>query len=158
MAIFAYRYKLTRFIFFIISSIFVALILYSVIDHKRTIDQPRYFTNDHLLIIRGKPFFPIGIYSVNPLKRWDSPNAFDEIKAAGFNSVHTYEFEPDYLNEYIKSADSVGLKILIRPGISLTVQKNIENMKYFVNNSAESSTIIAWYLADEPEQNGISSL
>lgn len=149
------KYKL---IYVIISAIFVVLVLVSVIAHNRSEEHPRYFTSDNILILEGKPFFPIGIYSVNPLKRWDPPTAFDEIKAAGFNSVHTYEFEPDYLHEYIKSADSVGLKVLIYPGNSMRDQKDIENVKYYVNNFARSSTILAWYLADEPEQGSISSV
>jgi len=147
----------SKLIFVIISTIFVVLILVSVFDYYKTEEHPRYFTSDSILILEGKPFFPIGIYSVNPLKRWDPPTAFDEIKAAGFNSVHTYEFEPDYLHEYIKSADSVGLKVLIYPGDRMVrTGFHIDNVRNFVNHLAESSTILSWYLADEPELGGIS--
>jgi len=131
-------------IYVIISAIIAVLVLFSVIGHDGTVKHPRYFTADNLLIFEGKPFFPIGIYSVNPLKQWDPPTAFDEIKAAGFNSVHTYEFKPDYLGKYIKSADSVGLKVLIYPGNRMKSSKiNIENVKYFVNHLVESPTILA---------------
>lgn len=154
------KYKIDKkfkLFFIIISVIFVVLALFSVIDKDRTLEQLEYFTYENVLILEGEPFFPIGIYSANPMNRWDFSNSFDEIKEAGFNSVHTYELEIDYLHEFIKSAESKGLKVLIYPGNSLKNPQAIENMKYFINQLAGSSTIIAWYLADEPEQNYISS-
>lgn len=118
--------------------------------------SPRYFTSDRYIIIGGKPFFPIGLYSVNPLKRWDPPNAFEEIKEAGFNSVHTYENESEYLQEYVKKAESVGLKVLIYPGSRMEKPEfNINDVKNTVANLAKSPAILSWYLSEEPDAANI---
>ena len=112
----------------------------------------KYFDSDNYLIVESKPFFPIGIYSVNPLRRWDPPSAFEEIKAAGFNAVHTYEYEEDYLKEFTKKADSAGLKVLIYPGSRLEQSDfNMNNVKSTVKNLAKSPAILSWYLAEEPD-------
>lgn len=112
----------------------------------------KYFNSDNYLVVDGKPFLPIGIYSINPLKRWDPPSAFEEIKAAGFNAVHTYEDEEGYLKEYLKKADSAGLKVLIYPGSRMEQPNfNMNNVKSTVKNLANSPAILSWYLAEEPD-------
>jgi hypothetical protein len=106
---------------------------------------------ENLLLIEGQPFFPIGIYSVNP------PSAFNEVKAAGFNTVHTYETKKDYLVEYVKLAQKTGLKVLIYPGDYMGNPKfDIDNVNNMVKDFARSSAILAWYLCDEPELQKVS--
>ena len=48
--------------------------------------------DDGVTLVGGKPFFPIGIYSVRkcPFNRWNLDRAMAELKAAGFNACHTY--------------------------------------------------------------------
>lgn len=118
--------------------------------------SPRFFTSDNLLIVDGKPFFPIGIYSVNPLKRWDPPSAFEEIKEAGFNAVNTLEYDKDYLRKYLKKAEMVGLKVLVYPGDYLGNPKfDMGNVENAVKDLARSSAILVWYLSGEPDQANI---
>lgn len=118
---------------------------------NRKIEIPQgYISSNGLLTIKDRPFFPIGIYSVNP------PSAFKEIKEAGFNTVHTYEFRHDYLKTYIDHAEKLGLKVLVFPGDRIEMPKfNIQNVKETVKSHKESSTVLAWYLSDEPD-GGIS--
>ena len=119
---------------------------------SKKIETPQgYFSSNGLITINGRPFFPIGIYSVNPTF------AFKEIKEAGFNTVHTYESNRDYLREYIKHAETVGLKILIHPGDYLGNPKfDIDNVNNMVKDFARSPAILAWYLCDEPELQKVS--
>jgi hypothetical protein len=117
----------------------------------------KYFNTDNCLIVDGKPFFPIGIYSVNPLKRWDPPFAFEEIKAAGFNTVHTYEYDEDYLNKYVKKAELAGLKVLIFPGVLLEKPEfDISKLGNLVKHLTKSPAILSWYLVEEPDSSNIT--
>lgn len=93
--------------------IFFALLILAAyfVEGCGKIERPLgYFSSDNFLIIDGAPFFPIGIYSVNP------PSAFKELKEAGSNCVYTYAFRRDYLSEYVDFAERLKLKVLIFPG------------------------------------------
>ncbi len=105
-----------------------------------------YFTPDKFLVVEERPFFPIGIYSVNP------PFAFTEIKEAGFNTVHTYDSHLDYLKTYINHAEKVGVKVLVYPGGRLERDEfDIKTVELAVIDLMNSSAVLAWYLSDEPD-------
>jgi hypothetical protein len=109
------------------------------------------FTPDNCLIMDGRPFFPIGIYSVYPV------SAIEEIKEAGFNTVHTYEYEVEYLKEFVRSTENAGLKALIYPGSRLEKSEfNMNNVKKAVRHLAKSPAILSWYLSEEPDLFNIS--
>ena len=74
--------------------------------------------DDGVTLIDGKPFFPIGIYSVS--KRPANDNSFDkafaELKAAGFNLAHTYSITRDAdFAEFYEAARKHGMKLFIAP-------------------------------------------
>lgn len=93
-----------------------------------------------------RPFFPIGIYSVNP------PSAFEELKMAGFNTVHTYELGSDYLKTYIDHAEKLGLKVLIFPGDRIDFpQFDNKRVQEALKDLKKSPVVLAWYLSDEPD-------
>lgn len=113
----------------------------------------RAINENQLISVDGKPFFPIGIYSVNP------PTVFKELREAGFNTVHTYEpAKPDlkYLKKYVGAAGKEGLKVLIHPGYHKYVAKgDTDAAEDNVRQLLDSSTILAWYLIDEPDLQGV---
>ena len=94
-------------------------------------------------------FFPIGIFSANP------PTVLKELKDAGFNIVHTYEFDQDYLRKYLAQAEKVGIKTLVYPGTRFREDKfySLEKLAKSVEELKESAAIAAWQLQDEPELN-----
>lgn len=98
-------------------------------------------------------FFPVGIFSVNP------PSEFKEVKKAGFNTVHTYEFEAKYLKHYIAIAKKLGLKVLIFPSFRIKGKEDAKFsiLKKFISQYKDDDTILAWYLAEEPVYNKIDS-
>lgn len=138
-----------------LSILSVVLILNS--GYERFKKPSEFFDSNRFLPVEGKPFFPIGIYSVNPSKRWDPPSAFEEIRAAGFNTVHTYEHEVGYLEEYARKAESAGLKVLVYPGSRMEQSDfNTDSVKTTVRNLGKSPAILSWYLAEEPDAFHIS--
>lgn len=100
----------------------------------------------------GKPFFPIGIYSVNP------PAVFPEIKGAGFNTVQTYEAGCEYLRGYLAAAQKNGLKVLIYPG-GVLGKAGVDPglIGRTVGPLGKSPALLAWYLCDEPDTMGIAT-
>jgi hypothetical protein len=89
--------------------------------------------------------FPLGIYGA-------SIEALPELKAAGFNSVQTYRHDTGFLRRLIEQAQDLGLKVLIPP----PDREGTEALAAFLQEIKASPTILAWYLADEPEGSAIS--
>ena len=99
---------------------------------------------DGMTLIDGKPFFPIGIFSVHRCEA-NSNNldvAFRQLKDAGFNLVHTYNWKrgEDY-TEYLDLAEKYGMKLLNNPTKSM-LAKNVGAERMRPN-------MLAWYLADD---------
>ena len=131
-----------------------------------SIDQQARF------VVGGEPFFPIGLYSV------PHEESFAELRRAGFNVVHSYEFSRTlYLNpqsreraikefdglgdaaaaQYLKTAADHDLLVLMtfnRPqGSSQEVfsAKGREQMSQRIVALREQPALLAWYVADEPD-------
>jgi hypothetical protein len=96
--------------------------------------------DDGMTLINGKPFFPIGIYSV--LKREfnnrDFDKAFAGLKDAGFNLAHTYG--DAYNPEFTAAARKYGFK--------LWVEARMPDRK-LLDEGRHNPSIIAWYLGDD---------
>ena len=95
--------------------------------------------DDGVVLVDGKPFFPIGIYGVKPCpangQSWD--NAMAELKEAGFNIVQSYT--PPRV-KFLDAAAKAGLKVISRP----RMPEDVEFEPYRVRPE-----ILAWYLGDD---------
>jgi len=109
--------------------------------------------DDGMLLVGGKPFFPIGIYHV--VKCDFNSNSYDrafrDLKAAGFNLVHRASPAPfEETEEFLTAAERLDLKVFIPPVVSLSgdfVQGNREL------DLMHHRSILAWYLADDTASN-----
>ena len=100
--------------------------------------------DDGMTLIDGKPFFPIGIFSVHRCEANSNSFelAFRQLADAGFNLVHTYEWKRDAsYAEYLDLAEKHGMKLLNNPTRSM-FRKNIGEERTRPN-------MLAWYLADD---------
>jgi len=89
-------------------------------------------------------FFPIGIYGAEP-------QAFSELKEAGFNSVQSYSTDIIFIRRFICLAEKHGLKALIR----IPKEAREKDISPFFSRIRHSSAILAWYLEDEPEGRAV---
>ncbi len=127
----------------------VALLI-TLLFATKTIAQPSKSSVNETL-------FPIGMFSVNP------SSAFHELKAAGFNTVHTYEFDYEYLKNYLKAAEKDDLKVLIYPADRIGMPKGKRNPREYdrelithaIREFRGEKALLAWYLCDEPDQLGV---
>lgn len=105
--------------------------------------------DDGVVLLGGKPFFPIGIYAVSPcaFNGNSLDTAFRDLKAAGFNMVHkTSPGTPKEYEEFLSLADRHDLKVFAMPtpGYSVDFFK-----KSLIPTVGHHPSILSWYLADD---------
>ena len=103
--------------------------------------------DDGMTLVGGKPFFPIGIYGVTKreFNGNDIRRAFRDLKAAGFNFVHTYDTRRGRdFTDFLDAADESGVKVWISPGVNSHAfdESNIMNER-------GRPSLLAWYLGDD---------
>ncbi len=96
------------------------------------------FDDDLNLLLDGRPFFPVGIYSLPAEK-------FKEAERAGFNTVLTADVE---------AARRAGLRAIVPRGFRLGAKDSAHREK--TSPGDLTRWIIARYLWDEPDQNNAS--
>lgn len=96
--------------------------------------------DDGVTLIDGKPFFPIGIYSIrkNESNGEDLDRAFRELKEAGFNFAHSYWHHRD--DDFLAAARKYGFKMWHQA--RWPDQKLIDELRF-------NPDIIAWYIGDD---------
>ncbi len=103
---------------------------------------------DKCVLVDGKPFFPIGLYSAG------DPKDFPMIAEAGFNLVHTYAWEGKRSNDtgqaWLDAAHEHGLMALVglyRPDVKAmdftASEKRVEKFR-------DHPALLAWHTMDEP--------
>ena len=105
--------------------------------------------DDGIVLIDGKPFFPIGMYAVckRDFNGKDFDVAFKGLKEAGFNLAHTYgnSYAPDFLAAAAKY------------GFKLWVAARFPD-KRLIDEGRHNSSIIAWYLGDDTSDHILPEL
>ena len=119
--------------------------------------RPRQTSNvvsvrdDGMALVDGKPFFPIGLYSVwkKPFNNDSFDKAFGDLRAAGFNFAHTYNNRrgPDFA-EFYAAAQRHGIKLFVASGEGANC-KEINRVLSDVVREESQPALLAWYLADD---------
>ena len=104
--------------------------------------------DDGMVIVKGKPFFPIGMYAVSPYDF--NSNSLDvavrDLKAAGLNIVHSYgnRFDPELFAAAAKHG--------VRQWTSGHGARN-EKDAWFMATGRVDRTVLAWYIGDDTSMN-----
>lgn len=104
--------------------------------------------DDGVVLIAGKPFFPIGTYGVQKreINGNNYDNAFRGLKEAGFNFAQTYT--ANYGKEgrdYREAAQRYGFRLLFY-GVGPTWPGLLDELRH-------DPSIIAWYQGDDTDNN-----
>lgn len=113
---------------------------------------------DGMTVVNGKRFFPIGLIGINPFTA--KTGDIDAIASAGFNTISSHEWEPEWLDEIAKR----DLKVFIYDGdmwmpwaikeyanrIPIALEK--------VKNRKSHPAVLAYYFSDEPDLHATWSL
>ena len=103
--------------------------------------------DDGMVLVDGRPFFPIGIYAVSECERNGNSidTAFRDLKAAGFNMVHRGRAKVTN-DEFLSLADKHGLKVFQMPVPSYSSDFVSQSL---VTKLMRHPSVLAWYLADD---------
>ena len=108
--------------------------------------EPRYtLREDGVVLDRGVPFFPIGIYAVS--KREFNNFSFDRalkgLKDAGFNVAHAYCVSAgDEFADLAANAMKYDMRLIVSPRVAGGVVEGVRRARH-------NSPILAWYLGDD---------
>lgn len=109
---------------------------------------PRYtLRDDGMTLVDGKPFFPIGIYGVGPhmFNGWNLDRAVGDLKAAGFNFIHSYFSSRD--PRLLAAARKYGVRCWTAS------QSAVRADDWFVNVGRNDPSILSWYNGDDTSMN-----
>lgn len=130
---------------------------YEFIYNNRAVKHTITFRDDKIMILDGKPFFPISTYR-DPS---DKLYTFTGVKEAGFNMTHSYVFEekaPDVkmAQKYLAACHKNGVLSFL--GISRKSLRNrdFKSIQTFCAALSGEDTAFLWYLIDEPYWQKIS--
>lgn len=118
------------------------------------------FERNGFLTVAGKPFFPIGIYTIQGKGPDGHVSTQREAVAAGFNTTVFYAYTNDALLPLLDAAAKSGLKAFVYPTVPVSVRKGGETREQFVSDvKARMShpALLGWYIVDEPEGIGKAS-
>jgi hypothetical protein len=107
--------------------------------------------DDGVILVDGKPLFPIGLYSVWKREHngYDFNRCFTELREAGFNTIHTYHAQRDAeLKEFYAAAERHGLRVIIAPRGGAN-SRDPQNAVRTVIEECRQPALLAWYLADD---------
>lgn len=104
-----------------------------------------------LLEVNGKPYFPLGIYSI-------PPENMDELAAAGVNGMIYYGNTTEAESDINKAVDGKGILFAAYPFYphSRIHSDDRAVLRAELEAKAQNSNMFMWYLADEPELFGQS--
>lgn len=107
--------------------------------------------DDGMTLVDGKPFFPLGIYSVtdHALHGKNIDNTFAALKKAGINLVQTYRVRRDErFRKFMDSAAKHGMKIWIA-GSGSSNDSDLTQIAKSLAMDMDNPALLAWYIADD---------
>ncbi len=119
--------------------------------NNRQVKHEITFRDDKLMMVDGKPFFPVGTYR-DPS---DQVMTFDGVKKVGFNMTHSYYFEEKAPNakgaaQYLAACRENGVMSFLGISRPAIFNKDFDAIRRFCAELSGSDAAFVWYLIDEP--------
>jgi len=108
--------------------------------------------HDNVLLLDGKPFFPLGSYR-DPSDKLDD---FSGLLEAGFNVTHdSYYFENNHsdisnVRKYLDDADKNGLKVFLGFEYKQFQNQDYGSMQKLMFEIMDCPGLLTWYMPEEP--------
>ena len=111
--------------------------------------------DDGVTLVDGKPFFPIGVYSLR--KCAANGNSFEkamaDLKAAGFNTVQIVPNEPVELeDEFYAAVEKTGMMSFVPPARAFSQDIYAQGR---VRSFRNRPSVLCWYLADDTATHAV---
>ncbi len=118
------------------------------------------FDRQGFLTVGGKPFFPVGMYTIQDKGGKNHAGLQKEAAQAGFNTTVFYAYTNSALLPLMDAAAQSGLKAFVYPTVPVSVRKGDETREQMIADvKARMShpALLGWYIVDEPEGIGKAS-
>ena len=119
--------------------------------------RPRIgFSPDGFLIVNNRPYFPVGIYTLQS-KSGDHDAVLAEARQAGFNTTVYYASNLPDVIPLLDAAHRNGIKAFVYPTKPFTYRTGKETVAEIVKDieaRKDHPALLGWYLVDEPEGIG----
>lgn len=119
------------------------------------------FDKNGFMLVSGKQFFPVGIYTLQDKAEKDHDAILKEGREAGFNTTVFYAYTLDKVKPLLDAAKRQGIKAFIYPTAPPSISKGktsrtqiVEDIQARMNHPA----LLGWYIVDEPEGIGKGSV
>jgi hypothetical protein len=118
------------------------------------------FRSDHILLVNGRPFFPIGLYYAHEEFEDTTGKQLEELKALGFNTLGYYRWSASRGHEELDRANRLGLKVWVRGnnGFSVDSPEIEKGIRRQILDLRNHPALLFWEYQDEPAHNKVSLL
>ncbi len=120
-------------------------------------DAPVGFDANGFLTVDGKPYFPVGMYTLQDGKGTDHDSVLREASEAGFNTTVFYAYTVETVTPLLDAAGRNGIKAFVYPTGPFSVvgaDVTLANAAKDVIARRDHPALLGWYLVDEPEGIG----
>ena len=114
------------------------------------------FNKDGFLMVEGKPYFPVGIYTIQS-RDGDHDKVLSEARRAGFNTTVYYALTTETVTPLLDAANRHGIKAFVYPTMPFSLRKGTETTESITQDiqaKMNHPALLGWYLVDEPEGIG----
>ena len=114
-------------------------------------------SGDAILTVDGKPYFPVGMYTLQGIKGDDHDSILREASEAGFNTTVFYAYTLETVTPLLDAAARNGIKAFIYPTPPFSiagVETTLANAAKDVEARKDHPALLGWYIVDEPEGIG----
>lgn len=115
------------------------------------------FDDNGFLLVDGKPFFPVGIYTLQDKDNKDHDAILAEARKVGFNTTVYYALTPTAVLPLLDACARNGIKAFVYPVMPFSVRTGKETTADFIKDieaKRDHPALLGWYLVDEPEGIG----
>jgi hypothetical protein len=112
------------------------------------------------LTVEGKPWFPVGLYTVQA-RAGGHDEVMEEARQAGFNTTVFYAYTVETIMPLLDAAQRHGLRAFVYPANPYHVREHTATREELVGEiqaRMRHPALLGWYLVDEPEGIGVSSV
>lgn len=118
---------------------------------------PVGFDTNGFLTVDGKPYFPVGMYTLQDGKGSDHDLILREASEAGFNTTVFYALTNETVLPLMDAANRNGIKAFVYPTSPFSVagvETTLANAPKDIAAKKNHPALLGWYIVDEPEGIG----
>lgn len=118
------------------------------------------FDPNGFLTVSGKPWFPVGLYTIQA-REGSHDGVMEEARKAGFNTTVFYAYTVDTITPLLDAAQRHDLRAFVYPANPSRVREHKASRDELVGEiqaRMHHPALLGWYLVDEPEGIGVASV